>query len=567
MKKHVLNLSALIYCSVTFSQSPPVEWIQHYGENDEALQMSIISDDLDNVYICGTFYDSVDLDPGVTESEFQSNGQLDFFVQKLAPDGSLVWAKSFGGPEDDVNTAITLDNLGNVIVVGTFHDSINFDSTTPTNYHYANGSQYDIFILKLDTDGEYLWSQTYGGTSAERAMAVTVDSNNIIYLTGFFIGTVDFDPGMGIDNVTSNPGSYEETFIHKIDPAGAHIWVKTLVGTSANSGQGRGIKVDHNNNLVITGTFTNSCDFDPGPGETILNISEMEGFILKLDNDGNLFWVKRTYGNSTVTPVALQIDSNNDYIICGNFYESIEPPIGSILPDLIGDTSSQDIFVQKYSSVGNLLWMSGIVGTGQESAYYMDIGPSGNIYISGSFNETVDFDMGPATLEFTPSHAIDAFLINIKNDGSVGWVQTVGGMPFFTKSTVASNSLGNIYFLTIFETEASFNPAISPSLPALENVDLVLVKYNSFLNSEEQISNSQAISVYPNPTNQMVYVDLSGQTGMTTISIYDVVGNIIFSDITAAAIYCADLSEFVDGVYLINIQNGAISKILKVIKR
>lgn len=100
-----------------------------------------------------------------------------------------------------------------------------FNLTSVDNPSTAN-NQNDIFISKVDADGNFVWAKQLGGIDLKDATAVGVDAAGNVYTTGFFYGTVDFDPGVGVSNLTSI--GYSDIFISKLDASGNFVWAKQM---------------------------------------------------------------------------------------------------------------------------------------------------------------------------------------------------------------------------------------------------------------------------------------------------------------------------------------------------
>jgi len=210
------------------------------------------------------------VDPGVGTSNLISAGDQDVFIQKMDSSGNFIWAKSMGGTgtSSGYGRAIAVDGSGNIYTTGSFRGVVDFDPGTGTSNLTSAGSN-DIFVHKMDSSGSFIWAKTMGGTNSEIGKSIATDASGNIYTTGWFVGTVDFDPGAGTSNHTS-AGS-NEVFIQKLDPLGNFIWVKSIGGIDyaiANS-----ITLDGSGNIYTTGYFGGTVDFDPGSG--INNLSSV----------------------------------------------------------------------------------------------------------------------------------------------------------------------------------------------------------------------------------------------------------------------------------------------------
>jgi len=172
---------------------------------------------------------------------------------KYSPSGASLWTKRFGGVNADYGLAIAADSSSNVIVTRIFgYGTIDFGGGPLTNPYFNN----DIFVVKLSSAGDHVWSKRFGGSSDDQARGVAVDSGGNVILSGFFINTVDFGGGpltsTGLD-----------IFVVKLSPSGAHLWSQRFGSTSSEAGNG--VAVDGSSNVVVTGYFAGTVDFGGGP--------------------------------------------------------------------------------------------------------------------------------------------------------------------------------------------------------------------------------------------------------------------------------------------------------------
>lgn len=202
----------------------------------------------------------------------------------------LQWAKAMGGVNMDRGYSIAIDGYGNVYTTGNLEGTVDFDPG-PGKFNLTSAGNKDIFISKLDPSGNFLWAISMGGLSWDEGLAIELDASGNVYTTGSFSGTVDFDPGIGIFNLTSGG-----LFISKLDNLGNFIWAKGL-GPSI---YGYSISLDDSGNVYTTGRFGWTADFDPGPGTFNLTSAGMgDIFISKLDSSGNFLWAKSMGGDTT----------------------------------------------------------------------------------------------------------------------------------------------------------------------------------------------------------------------------------------------------------------------------
>jgi len=213
--------------------------------------------------------------------------------------------------------------------------------------------------ISLAQNQSFEWAKRMGGTDWEIGISIANDNNGNIYTTGRFTGTVDFDPGAGIINLTSK--GQDDIFIHKLDTAGNLLWVKQMGGT--NTDIGYSITTDNNDNVYTTGVFADTVDFNPGAGTT--NFSSISGtfdiFIQKLDASGDFLWAKQIGGTNVQTVRSITIDKSGNVYTTGCFRGTVDFDPGIDTANLTGDW---DIFIQKLDASGNFLWVKQMGGTG-----------------------------------------------------------------------------------------------------------------------------------------------------------------------------------------------------------
>jgi hypothetical protein len=245
------------------------------------------------VYLTGIFTGLVDFDPGPGVARY--GGSNSPFLCKVDSDGNFVWARTFGGTFKGFNTCVAVDPNSDVFVGGTFS---NFNDLNPgsTSDSLASNGNEDIALSKFDSNGDPLWDCTWGGADSNYCLGVTVDNRGNVYATGYFSGTVDFDPGPSSDEHRSRgPGVY----LSKLDSSGNFLWARTWGGSGWD--KGNGIAYDGRRGIYVTGEFCERVDFNPGVGEDWhTSRSYNDIFLSKFNLDGGFVWA-RTWGGDNPT--------------------------------------------------------------------------------------------------------------------------------------------------------------------------------------------------------------------------------------------------------------------------
>ena len=436
------------------AQSPTFEWAKSMGGTTDDIGVSIITDASGNVYTIGSFNGTADFDPGAGVYNLTAIGSHDFFIQKLDAAGNFVWAKRTGGSSDTDVNSIAIDAFGDLYITGSFAGTIDFDPGTGVSNLTASFLTTQAFIQKLDANGNFIWAKATSGLSAACVgRSVDTDALGNVYITGYFIATIDFDPGTGVSNFTSN-GNHE-IFILKLDASGNFVWAKSMGDTSLDWGYS--ISIDPLGNVFTTGYFFNTVDFDPGTG--VNNLSSNGGqdiFIQKLDANGNFIWAKNIGGSSYDGGISITTDGTGHIYTTGYFKNTadFDPSIG--ITNLTSN-GSNDIFVQKLDASGNLVWAKSIGGSSNDVGTSIGVDTSGNVYTTGFFDGTIDFDPGVGIHNLT-SNARDIFIQKLDANGNFIWAKNMGGTNSDRANSITLDASGNVYTTGEFRNTVDFDP-------------------------------------------------------------------------------------------------------------
>lgn len=440
---------------ISFTTNPDLSpgnfgWARQSGGtlNDQGISVSV--DAFGNVYTVGNFNGTADFDPGNETFSLTSMGYTDIFISKLDALGNFLWAKQIGGTDYDIVHCIDVDVSGNIFATGYFKGTADFDPGTGSYNLTTHTSYSDVFILKLNANGNLIWAKQLGGTTEyEDGRAITVDASGNVYSIGEFKGTGDFDPGPSTYNLTSFSYNQNDIFISKLDPSGNFLWAKQLGGI--NSDFGYSISIDASGNVYTTGGFYGTADFDPGPGTfNLTSIGYADIFISKLDPSGNFLWAKHVMGTQDNFGYSICVDASGNIYIAGNFNETTDFDPGTGTHYLTAGYYP-DGFILKLDASGNFLWAKQLGGTYKENIASMTIDVSGNVYTTGYF-----FGSGIPGLASVGDS--DVFICKLNTDGSFLWAKQIGGISSDAGYDISVDALGNVYTTGQFARTADFDP-------------------------------------------------------------------------------------------------------------
>jgi hypothetical protein len=237
-------------------------WARQIGNTGWNHGLRLDVDVAGNVYAAGEFTGTADLDPGPGSFNATSAGGLDIFLIKLNTSGNFVWAKTFGGSSPDDPTNVVVAPSGNIYLTGIYSSAnVDFDPG-PGVFNLPFNGWVDIFYMKLDANGNFVWCKGIGGAEYDSPESLVLDASENLYMGGRFRVTTDFDPGPGTFTMSSLGSGADDGYMMRADMNGNMVWAIQLQG---NMNYVNGIAIDNAQNVYACGNFKNPTDFDPGP--------------------------------------------------------------------------------------------------------------------------------------------------------------------------------------------------------------------------------------------------------------------------------------------------------------
>ncbi|MEN6445428.1 MAG: SBBP repeat-containing protein [Candidatus Cloacimonas sp.] len=430
MKKTSLIIILALCSILLFAQNEDWLWAKQSEGTNSNSGNSIAADANGNIYVTGCLGSSTTF--GTTTLYWI--GELDIFVAKLDSKGNWLWAKQAGGTSYDVGNSIAVDTNGNSYVTGYFQ----YSATFGTNNLIGSGEN-DIFVAKLDCNGNWLWAKQAGGKYCASGLSIAVDANGNSYITGYFrSSSITF----GTTTLTSSGNS--DIFVAKLDSNGNWLWAKQAGGTYND--EGNSISVDSKGNSYVTGLFQGSTTF----GTTILTSSgNSDIFVAKLDSNGNWLWVKKAGGTDyyDCSGNSIAVDAKGNSYVTGYFEDS-----ATFGTTKLTSSGEDDIFVAKLDSNGNWLWVKKAGGTSSYGGYGIAVDDIGNSYVTGYFERIANF----STTTLTSSGGRDIFVAKLDSKGNWLWAKQAGGTIADKGCSIAVDANGNSYITGYFSESATF---------------------------------------------------------------------------------------------------------------
>lgn len=425
---------------------------------------------------------------------------------QYAQSSEYAWANQVSGSIDDSGNGIAMDSNGNVFVTGIFSGTL----TIGTEMLESTGS-YDSFIIKYDSNGNFLWAKSSDNNGNNACYGVSTDEFGNCIITGKFYDSITFD-----DWTLTSSGS-KDIYLVKLDPNINVIWAKKAGGIDDDSGGA--IAVNNLGEIFISGYFEGTAYFD----SVILTNPEPRVFIAKYDIDGNVIWARETnvlftrglgpnitaddFGNCCITThidgssetdmyvakydlngnvswsriidgagsytydygQGIAVDSLGNVFVAGVFDGTLN--FASDTLDCSGSSSWEDIFLAKYDPNGNELWARQLCGVHYEHGQTLSIvtDREDNIIVIGYFEGSVNLE----EITLTSNGDKDIFVCKYDSNGDLLWALNNGGLSHDRGSSIAANGCGNITAIGTFRDEITFG---STTLTCPSGFDIFVAK-------------------------------------------------------------------------------------------
>lgn len=549
----------IINYDISIAQSPNWDWVNGAGGNDTEMGNAVAVDNAGNVYVTGRFQTFVlNLGPDV----LYNIGEDDTFVIKYGPNGNMLWARSMGGVSGDVGKALATDADGNVYIGGNFSSpALVFDVNDTLLNSYPGYN--NIFLAKYDANGNLLWYKQEG----ERNIVLTdiaIDDTANLYITGSLSNPMVIFETDTLYNFNASGGS-SDIFIVKIDSAGNDVWA--MNEGAIQSEYATSISLDPNGNILITGGF--EFGYFIFGNDTLENPSydTDDIFVVKLANDGSPIWAKRAgavndadeWGNSITS------DQDGNVLVTGSFkggtiYFGTTPLVNT---DNSGNT--HDIFIAKYGSNGNLIWVKKAGGSYWDYGNTIATDNLGHIYVSGSFHSfTIAF--GLTTLNNTLATYKDMYIVCYDTAGTALWTKKAGGNDYEECLDMMVDPTGYVYLTGHYSSLSTMFDTYTLNSSPVGSGNLFTAKLHYPTMGFEEVNDELEIAVFPNPFSTQLFIECTEDFKDATLLLENNLGQIITKlEKVSGHQIMLNRDELPSGIYFIYVKDGSKSITKKII--
>ncbi|MCA1686699.1 MAG: hypothetical protein LC745_12175, partial [Planctomycetia bacterium] len=369
------------------------------------------------------------------------------------------------GSMDVESNSVANDAAGNVYVTGSLMGTADFDPGPGVTNLSSTGGR-DVFVAKYSRTGALVWARDLpggSGSSVAQAGAVAVDASGNVFLTGSYTGTVNFDPNNRANAAATltSPQGGSDVFIAGYDPSGSLLWARDVAGTTGAVDEGYALAVDGSGGVIAAGSFANSATFG---ATTLTAVGGFESFVTRVNASGQFLWARGTTGSGSSVAQAngVTVDGSGNVIATG-FYAGrvdFDPGSGVLTLPYVG---VEDVYVQKLDPSGNLVWAESIGSPDLNQGTGVAADPSGNLYVSGTFAMTANFNPGAgAAVNLTSGGYQDGFLLKLSPSGQFGWVKDLSVSPYDSAARatgVGLDGTGHVFVAGHYQNTITLGPA------------------------------------------------------------------------------------------------------------
>jgi gliding motility-associated-like protein len=367
------------------------------------------------------------------------------------------WLITGGGPLSDKATDIAIDPDGNLFLTGYYNEEATFG---PFAVPFQNPSSKEVFVAKMDPDGNYLWVKYGENFFDDRGLGLCTDNQGNVFVTGTCWGGLNF----GTLSAYNSSSYTDQIFVLKLDGNGNEIWLKNAGvdagGYPYNDDHGFNLVSDALGNIYCTGFISNNtsspktCTFDAINFSVASNDSL--AFVAKLDPLGNWQWVETFDGENGSRDNDIAIDDENNVYICGGFDGT-----RNFGTSTLTSTGGTDVYVVKYDENGNFIFAQRAGGPLDDRANAIIFSHDNHIYITGEFRDKAGFGADSVNNNGGPNGR-DIFVSRLTKDGTFQWVKKAGSNSGDDRGNgVVTNAEGNIFITGQFRGQATFGGDVS----------------------------------------------------------------------------------------------------------
>lgn len=551
MKKNNTSIIVIVlFLTISNAYSQAFQWAKKISAASTTLPLNPKAIDKDGagfIYAAGAFADTMYCNGTLVTSSPQGYVRNGYLI-KYDTAGSIRWIKTISSDLSEINDLV-VDSTGGIYVTGQFKGASTFGNMLDT----SQSSFGDFFIAKYDSSGAIQWLNTQGDlTGNSWGDKITMDGAKNIYVTG------GYNIGLNFGGTPLTSAGNNDFFVAKYTPSGNIVWVKTSGGKGYDYVDG--ISASPDGDVFVTGTFDSIMvcgTFTVAPQGSGVNNSDI--FLTMFDSAGTVQWIEQATGSTApqhnVNDVCATPDGNA-YII-GSFSSSLYLSSGSVT-----STGLDDMYIAKYYNSGSPAWIKRLGGSGYENGWSMALNDSGDIFITGTFGNTLIIGSNTFT---AINPGVDIFVAKFDSTFTTNkWALKCGGDNTDVPTSIALGSdQKDVYVFGSYYGNASYGMySLTPNGGSYPDIFLTKISYAAPNSVKELVMNNSSLNLFPNPANELLFLNYSETTTeIISLKIVSVTGEILLEkNISLKSMNgqnAIDIKTFASGVYFVVLQKDS----------
>lgn len=550
-----LAVMTITISAATLGSAQTFEWAA-IARGAYSRGFASVTDASGNVYVCGNVNGETDFDPGPGVAPLGTDGDnADVFLVKYNANGAYVWHIAVGGTSTEIPSDLCLDHSGGLLMTGRTQSFFDWDPGPDTTRFVPLGS-YDGFLAKYDTSGHFHWVRQLGGTLTDESTGVTVDADDNVYVTGYYGATLQLGPAP-FSATLPFEGGVQDSYITKYNTAGDFLWVRGLQGAGAQTAQS--IACDGAGSLYTTGQFSGTTALGPASSGVVTGQGG-EGFLCKHTVDGDFVWAKSFGGPLNEKTDVVLADGQGHLYLFGRFGSTadLDPGPGTSANTAVG--AEYNAFYSKLDTSGQAIWVRTLhANTLESSTGDIAYDGSGNVFVIGNFNVTIDLDPGTGITTAEALYPNDHFIVKFDSTGTFRWGQTIiTGDVFDTIDGLSTDPEGNVFVSGSFSTSIAFDDGGAEGSFFSDIVSAGYVaKYGGELITKvpSAVGPTFGLQVFPNPATDGITVKPLTELPLDRLEVVDANGRLIWLS-TAPVATTVPVHLFAHGTYTVAVRAG-----------
>lgn len=522
--KHWIPLLCALTCSTGLAQPLAHVWANRVGGSQEGEKLwRCAVDESGNVYATGGFRGTFS-DQG---SSVTSNGGLDILLLKYDPDGQLLWARSAGGPYDDVAHGVESDKDGNVYIVGVYSGLAVFGDTLVSNIDPDGANLGFSFIARYSPEGDLRWVRTPDVDFQPQnypfnvAYGIKLDRFGDLVVAGSYNCTLPSqgDPAFSTMRFgttafrTCAYNAYDYVYAQKIDTLGNTEWIHSVGGT-ASLGILLSVAFDPQGDIWFGGSIGGAAQFISGPVQLTYNLGGgLQGLVYQLNSNGEPlsgFLIDATAGSNVED---LIVANNGELFLSGWFRGSLNgaPP-----------ASGYDGFIMRTAPDGTPVWTNRLEGVGDDFFSGIATTPEPNEVVGGALY-FFQADLAGTPLANAPG--TNSALVRLDTTGVLLEVlqpEVLSGSSLI--ADVQSDIFGNFFLCGDVSGQVVFTDDTLTC--ASQDMYVCKISPQVGLSVDARVQEEQGLRLWPNPATDQMFLELNGN-GNAQLELRDATGRLI----------------------------------------